>query len=170
MPETTPTTDLAITAPPVVTVQMVIRAPVAEVFEAFVDPQITTSFWFTRSSGRLAAGRTTRWEWEMYAASADVQVLELEQNRRILFEWDDPPTQVEWTFEARADGSTLVRIVNRGFTGSGDEMVARALDSNGGFSFVLAAAKAYLEHGIELNLVADHAPEAHVAGWEPRLV
>jgi len=32
---------------------MLIRRPVAEVFEAFIDPDITTQFWFTRSSGRL---------------------------------------------------------------------------------------------------------------------
>ena len=32
--------------------EMLIRKPVAEVFEAFVDPAITTQFWFTKSSGR----------------------------------------------------------------------------------------------------------------------
>jgi uncharacterized protein (DUF2249 family) len=40
--------------------------------------------------------------------------------------------------------------------------VAQALDSTGGFSFVLAGVKAFLEHGIELNLIADHAPDALV--------
>ena len=38
-----------------------------------------------------------------------------------------------------------------------------ALDSMGGFSLVLAALKAWLEHGIALNLVADRNPEAHVS-------
>ena len=37
-------------------------------------------------------------------------------------------------------------------------MVKEAIDSMQGFSLVLAGAKAFLEHGIELNLVADHAP------------
>ena len=32
---------------------MLIRKPVAEVFEAFVDPDITAKFWFTKGSGRL---------------------------------------------------------------------------------------------------------------------
>jgi hypothetical protein len=41
-------------------------------------------------------------------------------------------------------------------------MLAAACDSTQGFSFVLAGAKALLEHGIELNLVGDHAPDAHV--------
>ena len=40
---------------PVVTAAMLIRRPASEVFEAFVDPDITTKFWFTKSSGRLVA-------------------------------------------------------------------------------------------------------------------
>jgi uncharacterized protein YndB with AHSA1/START domain len=36
---------------------MLIRKPVADVFEAFVNPDITTKFWFTKSSGRLDAGK-----------------------------------------------------------------------------------------------------------------
>jgi len=44
------------TTPVVVEVQMLIRKPVAEVFEAFINPEITTKFWFTKSSGRLAQG------------------------------------------------------------------------------------------------------------------
>jgi uncharacterized protein YndB with AHSA1/START domain len=44
---------------------MLIRKPVAEVFEAFVNPDITMKFWFTKSSGRLEAGKQVQWEWEM---------------------------------------------------------------------------------------------------------
>jgi len=36
---------------------MLIRKLVAEVFEAFVDPAITTRFWFTKGSGRLEKGK-----------------------------------------------------------------------------------------------------------------
>jgi hypothetical protein len=31
----------------------------------------------------------------------------------------------------------------------------KVVDSTGGFALVLAEAKAYLEHGIDLNIVAD---------------
>jgi uncharacterized protein YndB with AHSA1/START domain len=34
-----------------------IRRPVADVLEAFVNPDITTTFWFTNSSGKLEAGK-----------------------------------------------------------------------------------------------------------------
>ena len=43
--------------------EMLIRRPVAEVFEAFINPDITTKFWFTKSSGRLEAGKQIRWDW-----------------------------------------------------------------------------------------------------------
>jgi hypothetical protein len=33
---------------------------------------------------------------------------------------------------------------------------------------LLAGLKAYLEHGIELNLVEDHAPDALVERWRSR--
>lgn len=46
--------------------------------------------------------------------------------------------------------------------------MAAALDSTGGFSFLLAGLKVFLEHGIEPNLVVDHAPAALVEGWETR--
>lgn len=154
---------MALQTEPVVKAQMLIRRPVAEVFEAFVDPEITSRFWFTRGSGRLEPGRRVRWDWEMYGVSAEVQVKAVEPDRRILIEWDDPPCPVEWIFTPREDGTTLVSITNSGFCGSDDEVVAQAIDSMGGFVMVLAGLKALLEHGIVLNLVADCHPDAHRA-------
>lgn len=152
------------TKPLVAKAEMLIRKPVAEVFAAFVDPAITTTFWFTRSSGRLEPGARVRWEWEMYGAVAKVDVKEVDPDRRILVEWGDEGamTTVEWTFAPRPDGTTLVRITNSGFTGDGDAVAAQALDAAGGFALVLAGLKAWLEHGIALNLVADRFPDGHV--------
>lgn len=153
--------------PPVVKAQMLIRKPVAQVFEAFVDPALTSRFWFSKGSGRLEAGKRVRWDWEMYGASAEVDVKAIEENRRILIEWDGPdnPTSVEWTFEPRGEDRTFVTVKNWGFHGDTDKVVAQAMDSTGGFSFLLAGLKAFLEHGIELNLVPDHVPDALVEGW-----
>jgi uncharacterized protein YndB with AHSA1/START domain len=144
---------------PVVKTQMLIRKPVEDVFEAVVNPAITAKFWFTRSTGRLEAGKGVRWEWEMYGVSAEVRVKAIEPRRRILIEWGDPPLPVEWQFSSRPDGTTLVTISNWGFRGSDDQVVKQAIDSMGGFSFVLAGLKALLEHNVALNLVADHYPD-----------
>ncbi len=140
---------------------MLIRKPAAEVFEAIVNPAITSRFWFTRGSGRLAKDARVRWDWEMYGVSAQVHVLEFEPDRRVLIEWSaagQPPTTVEWRLSARADGATYVTVAQRGFKGSQDEIVRQAIDSTGGFSFHLAGLKAVLEHDLELNLTADHHP------------
>jgi len=144
---------------PVVTAHMLIRRPAAEVFEAFVNPEITTRFWFTKSSGRLEAGATVRWEWEMYGAATDVRVKELEPDRRILLEWGEPPSPVEWLFTPFADKGTVVSVSTWGYAGTPDEVLAGALDSMGGFTNVLAGLKALLEHNVSLNLVADHRPD-----------
>lgn len=143
--------------------EMLIRKPVAEVFEAFVNPDITTKFWFTKSSGRLEEGKQIRWDWEMYNASAQVTVKAVEQNRRILIEWPAyGTTTVEWLFTPRADDTTFVSITNAGFSGDGDEIVKNAIDSIGGFTMVLCGLKALLEHGIVLTLIADRSPEGLV--------
>ncbi|WP_332702053.1 hypothetical protein [Devosia sp.] len=57
-------------------------------------------------------------------------------------------------------------VVDSGFTRPGDEVVAKALDSRGGFGLVLAEAKAWLEQGLALNLVPDRHPDALVPGWK----
>jgi uncharacterized protein YndB with AHSA1/START domain len=142
-------------------VEMLIRKPVAEVFEAFIDPAITTKFWFTKSSGRLEMGKRVQWDWEMYGVSAEVDVKEIEESKRILIEFDDNTT-VEWIFTPREENETFVTITNSGFKGDRDDIVMQVIDSTGGFTIVLCGLKALLEHNIVLNLISDKAPDVHV--------
>jgi len=142
--------------------EMLIRKPVAEVFNAFVDPAITSKFWFTRGSARLEAGKTARWDWEMYDFSLNVLVKEIEPNRRIEVEWSgtqQPPTTIEWTFRARPDATTYVTVTNSGFVGDAEQVAKQAIGSTEGFAFLLAGAKAWLEQGLQLNLVKDKYPD-----------
>jgi len=139
---------------------MRIRKPVVDVFEAFVNPDITTKFWFTKSTGRLSTGAQLVWFWEMYDVSAPVNVIAVQPHERIVIEWPDVngPTVVEWTFRSLSDGSTFVSISNTGFRGTADEIVEQVMDATQGFTLVLAGLKAYLEHGLVLNLVSDRYP------------
>ncbi|MFD2611020.1 SRPBCC family protein [Paenibacillus gansuensis] len=146
---------------PVVKAEMLIRRPVQEVFDAFINPEITTKFWFTKSSGRLETGKTIRWDWEMYGVGDDILVKEIHDQKRILIESSYGGT-TEWIFHERGPDETYVSIINKGFTGSGDEMVSAAIDSMGGYTMVLCGLKALLEYNVILNLVADKAPDAHV--------
>ena len=140
---------------------MLIRRPASEVFEAFVDPAITTKFWFTKGSGRLEQGKRSQWEWEMYGISIPVTTKTIEPGKRIVIEWPGyrSPTTVEWTFEPQDNGTTFVRITESGFTGDGDELVQQVTASTQGFTLVLAGLKALLEHNVRLNLVADRYPK-----------
>jgi len=160
--------NLQLTQLPVAKTAMLIRRPVAEVFDAFINPEITTKFWFTKSSGRLEVGKPVKWEWEMYNVSTSVTAKVIEPNNRLLIEWDGYScrTLVVWTFTSHAHETTFLTITESGWTGDGDQLLRYVADSTQGFAFTLAGLKAFLEHGIQLQLVADAHPsraEPHVA-------
>jgi uncharacterized protein YndB with AHSA1/START domain len=151
--------NLPFTQPPTASTGMWIRRPVEDVFTAFIDPEVTTHFWFTKSSGRLEPGRQVKWEWEMYGASTQVLVKVIEPNRRIVIEWDgySGRTTVEWKF-APLNAGTFVSITESGWTGNADKLVKYVSSSTEGFTWTLAGLKALLEHDVRLNLVADRFP------------
>ncbi len=68
---------------------------------------------------------------------------------------------MEFRFSPRAGGGTVVRVTVTGFAGDDAEIVRQMVDVIGGFSLVLAGAKALLEHDLRLNLVADRFPDRH---------
>lgn len=144
---------------PTVETQMLIRKPVATVFQAFIDPVITTNFWFTKSSGQLEVGKTVKWEWEMYGASTNVLTKEIVPNKLISTEWGDPATTVDYEFTALADETTYIVIKNYGFKETGNDLIEVIKDRTGGFTTVLDGLKAYLEHNLKLNLIGDKYPK-----------
>ena len=140
---------------------MLIRRPVAEVFQAFIDPAITTKFWFTRSTGKLEKGKTVEWTWEMYKITSQARVLDIVPDKKIEIEWGaagKETNRVEWSFHPMGDGATFVDIVMDGFHGEQQELLEKVSGSVGGFCWVLAGLKALLEFNIQLNLVGDRFP------------
>ncbi|MBX3501225.1 MAG: SRPBCC family protein [Alphaproteobacteria bacterium] len=140
---------------------MLIRKPVEHVFEAIVNPEITTKFWFSKGSDRLGAGRPVRWEWESHDVSIEVTPKVVEANTRVVIEWPgySGPTTVEWTFQPIPGGATFVRVQEAGWTGDADALLRYVADSTQGFTLMLAGLKAWLEHGIQLNLTLDRYPK-----------
>src|SRR5258705_12519838 len=139
--------------------QMLIRKPVEEVFEAFINPSITKNFWFTKGSDRLEVDKKITWHWEMYDISTTVIAKEILRNQKILFEWGQPSKTVEIKFKELDDDSTFVTVSEYGYNKSGDEVLAAIKDSTAGFTTVLDGLKAFLEHRINLNLIADKFPK-----------
>lgn len=125
---------------------MLLGKPASEVFRAFVDPAVTSKFWFSKSSGVLEAGKRVDWTWEMFGVSVQVDVKEHEGDKRLLVEWSH-------------HGTTFVTVTQSGLQESGDDVMNSALDSTQGFNLGLAGAKALLEHNVILNLVSDRYPE-----------
>ena len=138
-----------------------IRKSPADVFDAFADATEMSKFWFTRRDEGLVEGESVTWFLGTAddAISFDVRVKELARPEKIVIDWGDNSgfTQVSWSFEETEDGHTVLTIEESGFTGSGDAIIERVLDSTGGFNQVIVAAKALIEHGVALNVVADHA-------------
>lgn len=139
---------------------MAIRRPINEVFEAFINPDVTTKFWFTDASDSLEENRSVNWIWSMYNLTVPVHVLKIKQNAMIKIEWGEgeQKSTVIWDFKVVANNITFVSIKNFNFLGTGSELISQIRDSTGGFTMVLCGLKAYLEHGLELNLVGDRWP------------
>ncbi|MBP1163751.1 uncharacterized protein YndB with AHSA1/START domain [Chryseobacterium sp. PvR013] len=137
--------------------QMLIRKPVEDVFEAFINPEVTTNFWFTKSTGKLEEGKTVTWEWEMYDVKNVVNVHQIIPNQLIRTEWGDPSTNLDYEFKTMEKG-TLVVIKSYGFSQTGEDLLKVINDNTGGFTTVLDGCKAYLEHGINLGLIEDKFP------------
>lgn len=137
--------------------QMLIRKPIQEVFDAFIDPEITTNFWFTKSTDKLEEGKTITWEWEMYGAKSEVKVLQIIPNQLIKTEWGLFSNNVDYEFKEMEKG-TLVIIKSYGYSETGEDLLSVINDNTGGFTTVLDGCKAYLEHGINLRLIEDKFP------------
>lgn len=137
--------------------QMLIRKPIENVFEAFINPEVTTHFWFTKSTGRLEEGKTITWEWEMYGVKNVVKVHQIIPNQLIRTQWGNPSVNVDYEFKTMENG-TFVVIKSYGFSQTGVDLLKVINDNTGGFTTVLDGCKAYLEHGINLRLIEDKFP------------
>lgn len=144
---------------------MLIRKPVHEVFEALVNPDITSRFWFSKGKGRLDKDEKVMWIWEWYGVSAEVSVQHVVPDRTIDFTWgeEDSPTQVHITFEPKGDNTTFVSVEETGFREDSPDLIEKIVGQTGGWTLVMAAMKAYLEQGINIKVVQDRHPDMAVS-------
>ena len=138
------------------------RRPARDVFAAFADAGNMSRFWFARTDDGLREGESVTFYMNANegAFSFDVDVTAVDEPRRITIEWggpDEVATQVMFSFDETDGGDTILTVEETGFGGSAENAMNRALDSTGGFNQVIVAAKAFIEHDIAINVVADHA-------------
>ncbi|MBP6546907.1 MAG: SRPBCC domain-containing protein [Phenylobacterium sp.] len=134
-------------------VQLKIRKPVAEVFDAVVNPAKLTGYFLQTSSGPLAQGATVSWKFAEVEEPFDVVVSQVVENEAITFDWpseDGGSTRVWMVFLPMDADNTMVQIREGGWpdTPQGD----KASHGNaGGWMHMLACLKGYLEYGINLR-------------------
>ncbi|MEM1436486.1 MAG: SRPBCC domain-containing protein [Pseudomonadota bacterium] len=138
-----------------------IRATPEAVFDAFVDAETMSRFWFTRRDHGLSEGQTVYWYIgeDDDAYGIEVRIKELTRPNKIQLEWGEGEqfTEVSWLIEPSNEGASKLFIEESGFSGSDEEVTAAALDSTKGFNQLVIALKALLEHDARINIVADHA-------------
>ena len=134
--------------------EMLIRHPIAQVFDAFVRPDMITQFWLEGTSGPLVKGAALEWRFMVPGAVESVTVTALEVQRRIAFEWSDG-VSVDIGFEELPEGATRVTVHATGFRG--DQAGSDVVNATEGFSIVLCELKILLEMGRPGNLVKDKA-------------
>lgn len=137
-----------------------IACPVAEVFEAVVDPASLSRYFTTGGAeGRLETGAIVTWDFHDFPGAFPVEVVEVVPNERIVLRWGasegdrqmDYSTTVTMRFAALDDDRrTLVTIAEEGWR----ETEGGLKSSYGncmGWSQMLCALKMWVEHGINLR-------------------
>ena len=146
-----------------------IARPVHEVFEAVADPaQLSNYFTTGGAQGRLETGATVTWDFHDYPGAFPVEVVEVVPDQKIVLKWDaaegEPPnveggatttapykTMVTMTFKPLdGDRRTLVEIKEEGWRETQGALEA-SYGNCQGWSQMLCALKAWLEHGINLR-------------------
>ena len=139
---------------PTFQVQLKIRKPVGEVFDAVADPKQLSGYFVQAASGPLEAGKTVMWRFAEVAGEYPVVVREVVRNERIVFEWDAPDKRysirVEMAFKPLDASNTMVQVSEAGWRDDA-KSIANSYGNAGGWMHMMLCLKGYLEYGINLR-------------------
>ena len=139
---------------PVAEASTLIHRPIADVFDAFVDPGTITKFWLADTTGPLAPDARVTWTFMVPGAKDDVTVVAFEKDRHIAFDWSDG-ISVNLNFEEGEKNLTTLSVTAEGFRG--ENAVSDAINATEGFTIVLCDLKSLLETGKSGGFVKDKA-------------
>jgi uncharacterized protein YndB with AHSA1/START domain len=138
------------------TVWIHVGRPVDQVFEAVADPgQLSRYFTTGGAKGRLESGATVMWDFHDFPGAFPVEVDEVVPNERIVLRWraqdgKDEQNSVEFRFTSIDDRRTKVEVTEGGWSET-DAGLQASYGNCMGWSQMLAALKAWVEHGINLR-------------------
>ncbi|WHY96428.1 SRPBCC family protein [Peribacillus simplex] len=127
-----------------------IDKPTNEVFEAILDPERIGNFWFSSSSERWEQGRTLTLRYNEYDAEVVIHVLEVEENRKIVFSWggNDQETIVTITLKELDEMRTRIEVNESGLKEDDPELINKMIGQKEGWVYTLTCLKGYLENGV----------------------
>lgn len=130
--------------------KMNILKPANEVFEAFVDPEKIGNFWFSSSSERWQQGKTIKLEYKEYNAIVDIEVMEIVDNQKIVYQWGEPGQAhiITISLTKQDDLSTLVVVNEEGFKEDAPDFINQLIGNKEGWVFMLTCLKGYLEFDV----------------------
>jgi uncharacterized protein YndB with AHSA1/START domain len=130
-----------------------------EVYEAVAAPEQLSHYFTTGGArGRLEAGADVSWDFADFPGRFPVDVIEAGPPHRIVIRWagqsaaaDDGKTTTTFEFESIDGGTrTLVRITESAWQATTDGAKS-AFGNSEGWTGMLTALKAWLEHGVNLR-------------------
>ncbi|MDF2671760.1 MAG: hypothetical protein K0R09_25 [Clostridiales bacterium] len=127
--------------------------PANEVFEAIVDPSKIGNFWFSSSSERWKQGKTITLSYVEYNAQGDIKIVEIEENKKIVFRWgsngEGHPVTIK--LNMLSNSSTIIEVNEGGFNENDDNLISDLLDNKEGWVYMLTCLKGYLEYDADLR-------------------
>ena len=121
-----------------------ILKPVSEVFAAVVDPEKMSRYFISGASGPLKAGTMVVWEFADVGAKVPIDVLEVEENRKIVLESSALGPRIRTTIQFAPEGNeaTFVTVTESAFPMT-EEGVKLALVQNAGWTHTLCGLKTF---------------------------
>jgi uncharacterized protein YndB with AHSA1/START domain len=133
----------------------IMDVPVAQAYEAVADPaQLRQHFTMGGAVGRMETGATVTWDFADFPGAFPVQVIEADPPQRLVFDWSHPSgegmNRVIFRFQSVGADRCKVIVSESGWTADAEGLKA-AYGNCMGWSHMLAAMKAWLDHGIQLR-------------------
>jgi uncharacterized protein YndB with AHSA1/START domain len=121
-----------------------------EVFEAIIDPEKVANYWFSSGTGRVDKGKTITWRYDEYNAEVVIKVIDVDQDKRIVFSWGAPDeeTIVTITLKELDLTSTIIEVTEAGFKEDAPAIFTKMIGQKEGWVYMLTCLKGYLENGV----------------------
>ncbi|CAG9621012.1 SRPBCC family protein [Sutcliffiella rhizosphaerae] len=130
--------------------KMNIQRTANEIFEAIVDPEKIGNFWFSKSSERWEQGKTITLRYDEYNAQGNIKVLEIVNNKQIVFSWGDygQETVVTITLKEWNSSNSDIEVNESGLNEDDPEIVNKMMGQKEGWVYTLTCLKGYLENDV----------------------